>query len=272
MLAPRRAALVGVLLWVVFVVWLSCHRFLGRASDPELVRVVSHVAFVVFGVFALVCAGIAAVANRGRARAAWIFVGVGAAAWIAAIGGSDLHSPLGVVALSVASAVDAGFVVFPIATCVALLLLPAGPAGPSTMRLVSDGLVVLGSLFLIAWIVVLRELFVAGRIDPVMLGVRLAYPILDLVAITIGVLVVIRAKGAARMSVALLTVGIVLMSISNDVLYHLVANSGRSRGDLLDLGWATSLVVVGMAALAGCRPQRARPSRSTTSCGCRTYR
>jgi hypothetical protein len=165
---------------------------------------------------------------------------------------------LGVVAVTFASVFDAGFVVFPIVTCVALLLLPAGPAGPSTMRLVSDGLVVLGSLFLIAWIVVLRGLFDAGRIDPVMLAVRLAYPVLDLVAVTIGVLVVIRAKGAARMSVALLTVGIVLMSISNDVLYHLVALSGRGRGDLLDLGWATSLVVVGMAALAGCRPQRAR--------------
>ena len=258
LLAPRRAALVGVLLWAVFVVWLSCHRFLGQACGPDLERVVSHVAFVAFGVFALLCAGIAAVANRGRARAAWVFVGLGAAAWMAAIAGSDLHSPLGVVAVSFASVVDVGFVVFPVATCVALLLLPVGPAGPSTMRLVSDGLVVMGSLFLIAWIVVLRELFETGRIDPVVLGVRLAYPVLDLVAITIGVLVVIRAKGAARRAVALLTVGIVLMSISNDVLYHLVANSGRSRGDLLDLGWATSLVVVGMAALAGCRPQRAK--------------
>lgn len=259
MLAPRRAALVGVLLWAVFVVWLSLHQFLGGASDPELEWVVSHVAFVVFGVFALVCAGIAAVANRGRARAAWVSVGVGAAAWIAAIGGSDLHSPLGVVSTTVVSVVDAGFVVFPIATCVALLLLPVGPVGPSTMRLVSDGLVVSGSLFLIVWIVALRGVFDASRVDPVVLGIRLAYPILDLVAITVGVLVVIRAKGTARMSVALLTVGIVLMSISNDVLYHLVANSGHHRGDLLDLGWATSLVVVGMAALAGCRPQRARP-------------
>lgn len=259
LLAPRRAALVGVLLWAVFVVWLSLHQFLGGASDPELEWVVSHVAFVVFGVFALVCAGIAAVANRGRARAAWVSVGVGAAAWIAAIGGSDLHSPLGVVSTTVVSVVDAGFVVFPIATCVALLLLPVGPVGPSTMRLVSDGLVVSGSLFLIVWIVALRGVFDASRVDPVVLGIRLAYPILDLVAITVGVLVVIRAKGTARMSVALLTVGIVLMSISNDVLYHLVANSGHHRGDLLDLGWATSLVVVGMAALAGCRPQRARP-------------
>lgn len=257
LLAPRRPALVGVLLWAVFVVWLTCHRFLGHAS-PDLERVVSDGAFVVLGVFALVCAGIAAVANRGRARAAWIFVGVGAAAWIAAISGSDCHSPLGSVAAPVASVVDAGFVVFPIATCIALLLLPVGPAGPSTMRLVSDGLVVSGSLFLILWIVVLRELFAAGRIDPVVLAVRLAYPILDLVAITVGVLVVIRAKGAARKSVALLTVAIVLMSVSNDVLYRLVTDSGRSRGDLLDFGWATSLVVVGLAALAGCRPQRAR--------------
>ncbi|KAA0102075.1 bifunctional diguanylate cyclase/phosphodiesterase [Mycolicibacterium sp. P1-18] len=254
---PRRAATVGVVLWGVFLAWSIAQWFLGQTTSPAVERVVSDVAFGVFGLFALVSASMAAVSNGGRARAAWAFVGVGAAAWIAAIAGSDLRSPLGAVGVPFASMADAGFIVFPIATCVALLLLPVGPAGPSTMRLLMDGLVVAGSLFLIAWIVVLREVFDAGRTDPVVFAVRLAYPILDLVAITVGVLVMIRARGAARMSVASLTAGIVLMSISNDVLYHLVQASDQGRGHLLDLGWATSLLAVGLGALAGCGQGRA---------------
>jgi len=253
---PRRAATLGVVLWGGYVVWSVTQWLVGQTTSPTVGRIVSDVAFAVFGLFALGCAAMAAVSNRGRARAAWVFVGIGAAAWFAAIAGSDLRSPLGAVGVPFASVADVGFIVFPIATCVALLLLPVGPGGPSTMRLLMDGLVVAGSLFLIAWIVVLRDVFEAGGTDPVVFAVRLAYPILDLVAITVGVLVVIRARGAARMSVASLTVGIVLMSISNDVLYHLVEN-GRGRANLLYLGWATSLLAVGLGALAGCGQRRA---------------
>ncbi|MCV7133510.1 bifunctional diguanylate cyclase/phosphodiesterase [Mycobacterium hodleri] len=254
---PRRAAAIGVVLWGVYLAWSVVQGLTGQAISPAAGRTVSGVAFAAFGLFALVCASMAAVSNGGRARAAWVFVGIGAAAWIAAIAGSDLRSPLGAIGVPFASVADAGFIVFPIATCVALLLLHVGPSGSSTMRLLMDGLVVAGSLFLIAWIVVLRELFDAGRTDPVVLAVRVAYPILDLVAITVGVLVTMRAKGAIRMSVASLTVGIVLMSISNDVLYHLVAGSGRGGVHLLDLGWATSLLAVGLGALAGCGQRRA---------------
>jgi len=255
-LQPRRAAPLGIAVWVVYVVWLFVQRAVGQASGPAA-RIVADVAFTVFGLFALACAATAALSNSGRARAAWALVGVGAAAWIVAVAGSDLRSPLGAVHGPFTTWEDVGFVVFPIVTCGALLLLPVGPAGPSTMRLLMDGLVVVGSLFLIAWIVVLRGLFDTGGTDPLTFAVSLAYPTLDLVAITVGVLVTIRARGAARMSVALLTVGIVLMSISNDVLYHLVADSGHSRGDLLDLGWATSLLAVGLGALAGAGQRRA---------------
>ena len=48
------------------------------------------------------------------------------------------------------SSADVGFVALPVATCVALLLLPVGQHGPTTMRLLMDGLIVAGSLFLIA--------------------------------------------------------------------------------------------------------------------------
>ncbi|MEU0496825.1 bifunctional diguanylate cyclase/phosphodiesterase [Mycobacterium sp. NPDC006124] len=256
LLQPHRAAPLGVAVWVGYVVWLIVERVTGQTSSPAA-QIVGDVAFAVFGLFALACSAAAAVSNGGRARAAWAMVGVGAAAWIVAIAGSDLRSPHGGVHGPLAAWADLGFIVFPIVTCGALLLLPVGSTGPSATRLLMDGLVVAGSLFLIAWIVVLRGLFDAGRTDPVVFAVTLAYPILDLVAITVGVLVTIRAKGAARMSVALLTVGIVLMSISNDVLYHVVADSGRSRGDLLDLGWATSLLAVGLGALAGRGQRRA---------------
>lgn len=257
LLAPRRAALVGVLLWAVFAVWLSCHRFLGVASSPGLERAASNASFAVCGLFAVVCAGIAAVSNAGRARVAWTLVGIGAASWTATIVAASLRPPTSAYGIPDPSYLDAGFLVFPVAICIALLLLPVGAAAPSVMRLLLDGLVVAGSLFLIAWIVVLRGLFDAGHTDPFGVVVMLASPILDTLTITIGVLVLIRARGAAKLAVGLLILGIVLMAISNDVFFNLVGNRGYNKGDLLDVGWATALVAVAMAGLAGCRPQRA---------------
>ena len=259
LIAPRRAVTFGVLFWVVFVVWLSCHRLLGVASSPGLERAASNASFAVSGLFAVVCAGIAAVSNAGRARVAWTFVGIGAASWTAAIVAAGLRPPTSASGIPGPSYLDAGFYVFPVAMCVALLLLPIGAAAPSAMRLLMDGLVVAGSLFLIAWVAILRELFDAGRTDPFGFVVILASPILDAVVITIGVLVLIRARGAAKLTVGLLILGIVLMAISNDVFFHLVSHRSYSKGDLLDVGWATALVAVAMAALAGCRPQRPRP-------------
>jgi diguanylate cyclase (GGDEF)-like protein len=256
LLTPQRLVKFGVVLWVVFLAWLVYVRLLGGVR-PVVAQAVSDAAFSVFGLFAFVCACAAAMANGGRARTAWTFVGIGAGAWVVAIVGLSLRQLLGNSAVAFPSLADAGFIAFPVATCVALLLLPVGRSGPSTMRLLMDGLIVAGSLFLIAWIVILRGLFEAGGTSPVVFAVTLAYPIVDLVTITVGVSVLIRAKGAARLSVALLIAGIVLMAISNDVFHHLSARSGYSRGDLLDVGWATSLVMFGLAAVAGCREQRA---------------
>lgn len=259
LLPPRRAATFGVVFLVVFGVWLICHRLPGVAFSPGLERAASNASFAVCGLFAVGCAGIAAVANAGRARVAWMIVGIGAAVWTAAIVAAGLRPPTSASGIPDPSYMDAGFLLFPVAICVAVLLLPVGAAAPSVMRLLMDGLVVAGSLFLIAWIVILRGLFAAGDTDPFGFVVMLASPILDAVAITIGVLVLIRARGAAKLAVGLLILGIVLMAISNDVFFHMVGRHGYSKGDLLDAGWATALVSVGLAALAGCRPQRAGP-------------
>ena len=77
-----------------------------------------------------------------------------------------------------------------------------------------------------------------------MFAVTLAYPIIDFVTITVGVLVLIRAKGSARLSVALLLAGVVLMAVSNGVFFHLLVHGAYRRGDLIDAGWVTVAVVV----------------------------
>ncbi|MBJ7340876.1 bifunctional diguanylate cyclase/phosphodiesterase [Mycolicibacterium sp.] len=255
-LNPLRVAKVGIVGWIAFLGWLLWLRWNGGAHAPVVAQVVSDTAFATFGLFAAGCAVAAAVANGGRARAAWACLAIGIGAWVAAEAAKSLQPLWSQTGMSFPSAADAGFIALPVAVCGALLLLPVGHGRPSAVRLLMDGLIVTGSLFAIGWIVILRGLFESGRTSPTEFAVALAYPVADLVAITIGLLVLIRARGTARLPVALLLGGVVLMAVSNDVYFHLVAHGDYGKGDLLDVGWATSLLSFGLAGLAGCRESR----------------
>ncbi|MGH7289929.1 MAG: putative bifunctional diguanylate cyclase/phosphodiesterase, partial [Myxococcota bacterium] len=187
---------------------------------------------------------------------AWTCVTVGAAGWV--LGGvvKSLHPLAHATDVPFPTVADAGFLALPVATCVAFMLLPVGHSGLSAARLLMDGLTVFGSLFLIGWVAILRDTIGLGGASPFAFAVTLAYPIIDLVAIGIGVLVLIRARGDVRLPVALLLAGVVLMAVSNDAYRHLVAQGGYSRGDLLDAGWAASMLAFGLAALASSRRDR----------------
>ena len=60
------------------------------------------------------------------------------------------------------SPADAGFLVFPVGACAALLLFPDDYSHYSVGRVLLDGLIVAGSLFLVSWVVVLSPLY--GRV------------------------------------------------------------------------------------------------------------
>jgi diguanylate cyclase (GGDEF)-like protein len=256
LLLPERTARAGVLLGAVFLAMLLALRLLGPVDGPAIARVVSETAFVVFGLFAVGCAFAAACANNGRGRMAWTCITVGAACWV--FGGvvKSLYLLARAAAVPFPSVADAGLLALPVATCVGLLLMPVGHSGLSAARLLMDGLTVFGSLFLIGWVAILRDLIGLGGPSPFAFAVALAYPILDLVAIAIGVLVLIRARGVERLPVALLLAGVVLMAVSNVAYRHLVAHGGYTRGDLLDAGWAAAMLAFGLAALASSRRDR----------------
>lgn len=239
------AGYAGLLLGVSFGLWV-----IVGLGGPDTARIVSDTAFVLFAVFAGGCAIAAARASRGRERTAWTFVTVGIAGWLFA---DVVKSFLPLVtgeAVPFPSIADVGYLALPVATCLALVLMPLGHSGFSAARLLIDGVIVAGSLFLISWILVLRDLFAAGAAGMFPFAVVLAYPILDLVVITVGILVLIRARGPARAPVALLLAGIVLMAVSNDVYFKMAASSDYARGDLLDIGWAASMLMFALAALA----------------------
>lgn len=239
------AAAVGAVSAAVFAAWL-----VGVWGGGFATRVVDDIALLVFAVFASVCCLIAARRSGGRQRATWVVLAVGLGAWSVGEGVWCYYELWkGVPQTPFPSVGDAGFLIFPVAAAVALVLFPGGRGGQSRTRLL-DGIIVAGSMFVVSWVTVLGSVYRAGAVSHVALVVSLAYPVGDLVLVTMTVLVFTRAHTAQRLTLALLTAGIALMALSDSIFAYMTATSTYRTGSLIDVGWLTAFVLFGLAAMS----------------------
>ena len=231
---------------VGFAAWL-----IGGWGGESTVQVVDDLGLVGFALFATVCSGFAALASRGRQRSAWICFTIGAGGWAV---GSALwaYYELWAGTAPFPSLADAGYLVFPIAVCLGLMLFPTGYSGPSRTRLVLDGLIVAGALFEVAWVLVIRGIYDTGGASRLEVGLSMAYPATDVVIITVAVIVLARATTRHRMALTLMTAGIVSMALSDSAFVYLVAHEAYRTASLIDLGWAAGLLMIGIAGLVSC--------------------
>ena len=183
----------------------------------------------------------------GRARASWLLIGSASGCW--AIGQSIwTYYELTATETPFPSLADIGFLLFP---CLALpgLLVRSAEAfgGRGRVRLLLDGVIVASSLFSISWVTVLGALYSSPTESWLATSVGLAYPVCDLVMITVGLLVVIRAT--ARGGLLLLICGLVGMAVADSAFSYLTAIGNYRTGSVVDFAWAAAFCLIGLAAL-----------------------
>lgn len=241
----------------MFIVWL-----IGGWGGESTVRVVDALAVTGFAVFATTCSVLAARAAHGRQRRAWTWMAVGLGGWtVGEILSVAQHLAFG--GTPFPSVADIGYLMYPVGAIVALILFPVGYSSRSQTRIVLDGLLVATAMFEVYWILLLRDAYPwVGITDPVAASVLLAYPITDLMVITVAVLVLMRACTAQRVTLTLLTAGIVLNTLSDTFIAFLTARGGHQTGGLVDAGWIGGLLLL---ALAGLHSARTTPSERTVT-------
>jgi diguanylate cyclase (GGDEF)-like protein len=240
---------------LLFVGWMT-----GVWGGESVTRAVGEMGLLCFPLYAAVCASVAARRGCGRRRAAWICLAAGLGCW--ALGEAiSIYFLLwqGQDQAPFPSLADAAFLLFPVWAGAALARFPVGQTGHSRAGHVLDGLIIAISLFVVSWVSELDGRYRTGATSGFALAVSLAYPVADVVLITMALLVMARAITAQRVTLGLVTAGIVLIALSDSAFAYLTARGVYNPGRLFDVGWVAGFLVLGSAALVSTRAPRADP-------------
>jgi diguanylate cyclase len=233
---------------------------IGGWGGESTVRLAVDLGLLGFAMFAAICAGLAARSTQGRRRSAWIWLTVGLAGW--AVGEALwAYYELVLGADPFPSAADIAYLLYPVGACLALLLFPAAQSGHSRTRIVLDALIVAGALFSISWVTVLRPVYEQGGESHFAVGLSLAYPVTDIIVVTVALLVLARAR-SGRTVLILLTMGNLLNAVADSIWVYLDAHNAYTQGSGVDVGWLAGLLLVSIAALVSLRAPHSEEPRA----------
>jgi PAS domain S-box-containing protein len=240
------AATAAALVSLAFVVWTAL-----RIGGDTTTIALDDIGEAVAALIAAASCGLAALRTSHRTRIAWALFAMSAASWgIGEVIWSIYEVGMGV-SVPFPSAADAGF----------LLAIPFAVAGifgftSAPNRLATRGEAVLAgaivalSLVFVAWALGLSKVYDASSASPAAQLIGLAYPVGDIVTITVLVLALRRARRTEVGRLLLLLGGLGATALSNSAFAYLTANGSYSAiGSVLDAGWVVGYLMIALAPL-----------------------
>lgn len=231
---------------MAFVAWTAL-----RIGGDQATIAVDDIGEAVAALMAASSCGLAAWRTHGRIRLAWALIGGSAASWgVGEVIWSAYEVGLGV-KVPFPSAADAGFL---LAIPLALVGIFAFTSAPSRLTsrgeaLLASAIVALSLLF-VAWEFGLGKVYTASPASPAAQLIGLAYPVGDIVIITVLVLALRRARRTELGRMVLLLCGVAAYSFADSAFAYLTANGTYGAiGSLLDSGWVIGYLMIALAPL-----------------------
>ena len=270
----RTYSVICAVVALVAVAWISL--IVTGYGSAATAQAVSNVGLAAAALAAACACGVAARRNRAQLRRVWVLLGLSCLSWgtgmviwtwYESVVGQDPFP----------SFADVGYLASVPFAAAALLCFPtAAQTVAGRIRTVIDGLMIAGSLLLVSWVLVLSPLFHAGG-DKLSQSISLAYPLGDVVLVTIVLYVSLRARrtsGATPFPLGLIGGGLAAIAVADSGFVYLTATEAYSSGNLIDIGWFLGYTLILLAALKPAHPAvaRRRPSCKTgpSECCCPT--
>jgi len=202
----------------------------------------------------------AASRRDGRHPGAWRLLSVGVGGWAAGQVVWTWYETTGD-AVPFPSVADIGFLAFPVASGVGLLLwLGSQSTLAARTRDVLDGVIIALSLLLLSWVTSLGSIVADGTSDISSTALSAAYPIGDVILGTLVLLAVARGwrARADRDVLVVLGLGLGALAMADSAYVYLVSIGSYSSADVVSSGWVFGFLLVGVAALGQHRSTGAR--------------
>jgi diguanylate cyclase (GGDEF)-like protein len=263
----------------------------------QAATVISDVAQLVAGLAATVCCGLMARRVSGVERSWRLLMLPGIAGWSIGQAIWSWGQVMADTPLPSPSLADVGYLTLPVFALAALLVFaadsrarsaatsPGSPlettdgdrvitamheAGPlceswsvrrSRLVLALDGLVVVGSLFILTWSTALGATVKSGAPTTLAFAVAIAYPITDLILVVIVVLLIAmhRVASPLRPQLLLLGFGLVGLSVSDSIFAYLVSSGADKMPPPADAGFIAGPALIAVAALTTARSRQPVP-------------
>ncbi len=186
---------------------------------------------------------------RGRAGRPWLLLALATGSWACGEAAWSYFELVTGRQTPFPSVADAGYLLFAVLAVAGMLLWPSHALrGGARWRGLLDGVLVAGSLFTITWVSALGSVVHAGADSPFAFGVSLAYPVTDLVLLTLTVVVVAHARQASRSGLGLLAAGLGLLCLADSGFAYLTAAGSYATGSPVDAGWFAGFLLIAAAA------------------------
>jgi diguanylate cyclase (GGDEF)-like protein len=206
--------------------------------------------------------------SEGRMRRSWIAVCFGAGAWAAGQGVWCYYELIAYRDTPFPSIADAGYLLFPIGAAIGLWAFPSVDGPAARRRWLFDGGIVVTAVVAVSWTTTLGAIAHAGGDDPFAFAVSLAYPIGDILILTMAVSGLLRPT-KYRMQLLLLSAAMAAMAVADSSFTYLTATGRYQTGGITDVGWVASFLVLAVAACHSATTSAATKASQLPTAGAR---
>ncbi len=238
--AGLTSAVLLVLVFLILVPFRAAGRFPATVAD-DICQLVASLGAGAAGLAA-------AFRSAGRVRLGWLFLGAGPTLW--GVGQAiwcwyELIRQASVPALSAA---DPFFLCFPVAAAIGLSVLAWTGDRQEHWRDLLDGCIAACSIFAIVWTTSIQGLIQKGPNSPAVLFIDLAYPVGDIVVLTVAVFSLARASTRTS-TLWLVTIGVCGLAVADSIFIFLRAAGVYLTGSMIDAGWVIGFLLLAIAPL-----------------------
>ncbi len=228
---------------LLFLLWIVL-----RIDGPRVTDAVDDIGELVAALCAALLCGLAA---RGVSvgRAGWLLLAASSFAWAVGEALWSYYDLIRGVQVPFPSWADAGFLAAIPLACAGLLLFPSSrQRTASRVQSLLDGCIIATTMLFASWATVLGPLFRSHQGSVLKQSISLAYPVSDVVLVSLVVVLMARAGRRGWTSLGLVMTGLVAFAVADSSFSYLTEVNNYGSGNFLDTGWVAGYLLVSLGA------------------------